>query len=348
MFVVKFAVAWRVLSVVSLMWLAACATQNGSARKEPAKQPPKAAATAPANPHPTPTRLSFDWGNELNAKVFAIREEFTFKGESETVSRLEAEFQLHAVRQDDRYTLSFSELSMKLDGRPIPDNAQPAMLGPLSGLVLNYDIAANGDFLGQHDLGKLQSFTERRFLERNELAAPENRLSQKDALAAMKTRSAPDVLQLEASRTWGALVGMWAGVTLTEGKPLASNASVTIPVVNLPLTVHSTFELVRQEVCESGDRKRACVRLRATSRPDATQLAEAQRKLKESTGGPVESLSLNGLKVEDRYEVLTDPQTLRPRSAEWVRGADVEGSEQDSGLLQSRQSTRTRMVFVYK
>jgi hypothetical protein len=344
MFAVRFAPVSRVLSVASLALLSACATQGEPTRKQPAQKP---ANTAP-NPHPTPTRLNFDWGNELNAKVFAIREEFSFKGETQSVSTLEAEFQLHAVRDGDRYTLTFSELSMKLDSRPIPDSSQPAMLGPITGMVLNYDIAANGDFLGQRDFGKLQSYTERGYLERNELQPPDQRLNPKEARDAAKTRSSREVLQLESSRTWGALVGMWAGVTLTEGKPLTSDASVTIPVVNLPLTVHSTFELVRQEACETGDRKRSCVRLRATSRPDATQLAEAQRKLKERAGGPVESLSMNSLKVEDRYEVLTDPNTLRPRTAEWVRGADIEGNDQDSGLLQSRQSTRTRMIFVYK
>jgi hypothetical protein len=74
----------------------------------------------------------------------------------------------------------------------------------------------------------------------------------------------------------------------------------------------------------------------------------AQRKLKESTGGAVESLSMNGLQVEDRYELLTDPETLRPRWAEWVRGADIGGGAQGSDLLQSRQAIRTRMIFVYK
>ncbi len=39
---------------------------------------------------------------------------------------------------------------------------------------------------------------------------------------------------------------------------------------------------------------------------------------------------------------------MRPRWAEWVRGADIEAADQGSELLQSRQSTRTRMIFVYK
>jgi hypothetical protein len=46
--------------------------------------------------------------------------------------------------------------------------------------------------------------------------------------------------------------------------------------------------------------------------------------------------------------VLTDPATLRPQWAEWVRGADIVGSEEGTGLLEVRQTARTRMVFVYK
>ena len=200
----------------------------------------------------------------------------------------------------------------------------------------------------QRDFERLQSFSERSYLEQSAKLPPEKRASRPEADAAMKSGSSREVLQLDASRTWGALVGMWAGVTMTEGKPLTTDSAVTIPVINAPLTVHSRFELVRREECASGERKRACVRLRATSRPDATQLAEAARRLKESRGGRAESLSASALQVEDRYELLTDAETLKPRWAEWVRGADIEGAEQGSDLLQSRQSTRTRMIFVYK
>jgi hypothetical protein len=354
-FALKFACGWRAASVVTLALLCACTTQR-EAPDSPDKKSSAAANGQPTGkgsqsqqsaPTPTPTLLSFDWGSELDADVFAIREEFTFRGDRETISRLEANFHLHAVRVGDRYSLSFSELTMKLDGRPIPESAQPAMMGPITGLVLNYDIAANGDFIGQHDFERLQAYAERSYTEQNEKLPPEKRPTPQEAEQAMKSGSSREVLQLEASRTWGALVGMWAGVTMTEGKPLASESSVTIPVVNVPLTVQSTFELVRREECATGQRRKDCVRLRATSRPNPEQLAVAQRKLRETLDGRVEPLSMNGLQVEDRYELLTDPQTLRPRWAEWVRGADIEGSEQGSGLLQSRHSTRMRMIFVY-
>jgi hypothetical protein len=352
----KFARGWRVASVVTLALLCACATQGGSGDKSGGGRPGdaangaaagKAAGAQQAAPNPTPTLLKFDWGNEVDADVFAIREEFTFKGDTERISRLEANFHLHAVRVGDRYSLSFSELAMKLDGRPIPVSAQPAMIGPITGLVLNYDIAANGDFIGQHDFERLQAYAERSYTEQNEKLPPEKRPTPEEARQAMKSGSSREVLQLEATRTWGALVGMWAGITMTEGKPLGSESSVIIPVVNVPLTVQSKFELVRREECATGERRKDCVRLRATSRPDPAQLAVAQRKLRESLNGRVEPLAMNGLQVEDRYELLTDPQTMRPRWAEWVRGADIEGAEQGSGLLDSRQSTRTRMIFVY-
>ena len=63
--------------------------------------------------------------------------------------------------------------------------------------------------------------------------------------------------------------------------------------------------------------------------------------------------------ISDRLEVIRETlQLLRARFRHvfftpgnhelWVRGADIEGSEQGTGLLESRQSTRTRMIFVYK
>ena len=340
MFAARFAHELRKASVLSLAFLAACAAHVES--------PDKARKAAAPAPKSTPTSLTFDWGQELDANVYATREEFSVTGDSERVSRLEARFHLHAAREGDRYRLTFTDLDMKLDDKPIPASAQPAMIGPITGLVLNYDIAANGDFLAQRDFAQLQSYAERSYMEQNDRLSPRERTPRQGAEQAMKSGSSREVLQLEAARTWGALVGLWAGVSMTEGKPVISNSAVTIPVINMPLTMHSTFELVRPEECTNGEHKRDCVRLRATSRPDGTQLAAARQKLRESSGNPVESLSMAGnLQVEDRYELLTDPQTLKPRWAEWVRGADIGGEQQDSDRLQTRQSIRTRMIFVY-
>jgi len=334
-------------SVLLLALLAGCATHSASNDRKPLDQAANVSGKKGAGA--APTLLTFNWPQELDADVVALREEFTVKGDSEHTSRLEARFHLHSVRDGDRYVLSFSNLEMKLDDAPVPDGAQPAMIGQITGLVPNYDIAANGDFIGQRDFQRLQSFAERSYIEQNDRLPPDQRPPPRDAEKAMKSGSSRDVLQLEAARTWGALVSMWAGVTMTEGKPLNNDATVTVPVINMPVTMHSTFELVRQEACSNGDRKRECVRLRATSRPDHDQLAAARQKLRESSGEPVEPLSITGnLQVEDRYELLTDPKTLKPRWAEWVRGADVGSEEQGSELLQSRQSTRTRMIFVYR
>lgn len=346
---VRFARGLRIACLATSALLGACATQSESPRGPDGRANEAAQSRGEPQKKPAaPTLLHFDWGNALDADVFAIREEFVFKGDSEHVSRLEAQFHLRAERKGDRYVLMFSQLQMKLDNRPVSANAEPAMLGPIAGLVLDYDVAANGDFLGLRNFERYQAFSERSYLEQNDRLPPNQRLTRQEAQKAMKASSARDTLQVAPARTWGALVGMWAGVTMTEGKPLMSDATVTIPIIQAPLTVHSRFELVRREECASGEREKNCVRLRATSRPDPTQLADASRKLKESRGGAAETLAANGMQVEDRYELLTEPGTLRPRWAEWVRGADIEGSEQGSSLLQSRQSTRTRMIFVYK
>lgn len=329
-----------------VLLLAAVLTGCAATGKAPPDKAPTAATKKTANA--TPTLLTFDWGQELDADVVALREEFTVKGDSERTSQLEARFHLHSARDGDHYVLTFSNLDMKLDEAPVPENAQPAMIGQITGLVPNYTIAANGDFIGQLDLPRLQSFAERSYLEQNGQLPLNERPPSRDVEKAMKSGSSREVLQLEPARTWGALVSMWAGVRMTEGKPLNSDATVTVPVINVPLTMHSTFELVRREACSEKDRKRDCVRLRATSRPDHDQLAAAREKLRQSTGGPVEPLSIVGnMQVEDRYELLTDPKTLKPRWAEWVRGADMGSEGQGSEQVQSRQQTRTRMTFIY-
>ncbi|MEJ1961202.1 MAG: hypothetical protein WDO56_06545 [Gammaproteobacteria bacterium] len=292
-----------------------------------------------------PIVLRFNWGAQLDADVVAIREELHMKRDSERVLKLEAHFHLHAIREGQRYVLTFSDLTMSFDGQPLTQEAQPAILGPLTGLVLNYDIAANGDFVGLRDLDRLQSFTEQTYLAQNAQLRRQDRPSQPELDLALKSRSAPEVMQLDASRTWGALAGMWAGLELTEGKPLVSESTVTVPVVNLPVIQRSRFELVRREACGPGERGRSCVRLRANSRPDAAQIAAALERLKQHSGDaePVAGSML----VEDRFELLTDPDTLKPRWAEWIRGADMSGLEDGKDRVQSRQSTKTTMTFDY-
>ena len=111
--VVRFARAMRVVCLATCALLSACATPGESTSRTQKN------STAPA-----PTLLHFDWGDELEADVFAIREEFTFKGDSEHVSRLEARFHLRAERRADRYLLMFSDLHMKLDCRAVTETGR--------------------------------------------------------------------------------------------------------------------------------------------------------------------------------------------------------------------------------
>jgi hypothetical protein len=289
--------------------------------------------------------LKFDWGTQLDVNVDALREEFVSGGDSERVAKLEARFHLRAVREGDRYVLTFSGLTMSLDGKPVPEGAQPGMLGPVTGLVISYDIASNGDFIGLRDLDRLQNFTEGSYLAQNERLRREERPSQRNSDKAMKSGSSPEVLQLDASRTWGALAGLWTGLRLTESKPIISESAVTVPVINSPLTIRTSFQMLGREECAKGERKRSCVRLQATSHPDAEQLAAALERLRKSTGD-AEPTS-GGLNLEDRYELLTDPETLKPRWAQWTRGVDVSGLEDGKSRVQGRQTTRTTMAFDY-
>ncbi len=95
-----------------------------------------------------------------------------------------------------KYLLVFSGLQMKLDGNPIPDNAEPSMLGPITGLVLSYEIALNGDFVGLLDLERLRSFSERSYMEQNDKLPAQKRLSRQEAQQAMQATSSREALQV--------------------------------------------------------------------------------------------------------------------------------------------------------
>ena len=333
----RFSGVWRQVLLAALVLLAPCAA-NAQSRDN--SNDIRLAASAPQS-----VALKFDWGAGLDANVVAVREQFATRGDSQRVAKLEARFHLHAAREGERYVLTFSDLTMSFDGQPVQEGALPGMLGPVTGLVLSYDIAANGDFIGLRDLKSLQNFTEQSYLAQNGRLRQEDRPSTRDSNRAMNAGSSPEVLQLEASRTWGALAGIWTGLKLTEGQPIVSDSAVTVPIINSPLTLRSTFQLVGREACAKGERKSSCVRLRATSHPDPAQLAAALERLQQRSGdaGPVSG----GLNIEERIELLTDPETLRPRRAEWTRGTDVSDVEEGRSRVQDRQSTRTTMTFDY-
>ncbi len=73
-------------------------------------RPPSRKEARAAAPAAAPTLLIFNWGRELDADVFASPRRVLLQGRFEKVSRLEAQFHLHAQRQGDRYVLVFSEL----------------------------------------------------------------------------------------------------------------------------------------------------------------------------------------------------------------------------------------------
>ena len=332
-YVVRFTCVSRRTSLAALAVLATCAAQAQSTQNI------RLAAA------PQTIDLKFDWGATLDANVVAVREEFQTRDGAERVSKLEASFHLHAVREGDRYALTFTDLTMSLDEQPVREAIQPGLLGPITGLVLSYDIAGNGDFIGLRDFDRLQSFAQRSYLSQNDRMRSEERPSQRESDQAMTSGGSREVLQLDASRTWGAVAGLWTGLKLTEGKPRLSDSAVMVPVINSPLTLHTTFEIVRREECAKGERRGACVRLRATSHPDPVQLAAALELLKQRTGdvGPTSG----AMNVEDRFELLTEPDTLKPRWVQWIRGADVSGYQDGANRVQGRQSTRTTMTFDY-
>jgi hypothetical protein len=307
-------------------------------------------AQTPAKPAAKPAppalvTLNFDWGDDTVANVIATREEIVEMGDSKRVSKLEARFRLHAVRDANGYAITFSDLSMTLDGRPIPATAQPENLGPVSGLVLSYDVDRAGTFFGLRDFEKLQRFTEQNYRAEVERMPPDRRPTPDVAQRVVATGTSREVLQVNAARTWGALVGMWVGIEVQEGDFLMADTPVTIPFLNAPVTLRTSASLVRREECSKADRAMSCVRLRASSTPDTEELAAAVDRLAKSAGAG--DLAAGSLEVQYEYEVLTEPGTLRPHHVEWAQVAGFSSTDDGKEKEEGRQSSKMTMTFDY-
>ena len=294
---------------------------------------------------PAPTTLKFDWGPKLEANVLAVREEVSEAGDAVRASKLEARYRMRAERTDRGYVVTFSDLQMMLDGKPVPASAEPERMAALGGLALDYDVAPNGDFVSLRNVTALQTYAERSFRAQNESLPANERPTPEQADKAMKAGASREVVELNGSRTWGALVGMWAGLPLQEGKPIQSQSPVNIPVVNVPVTLNTRTELVRRESCSSREEKLNCVRLRASSEIDPAQLAAAIERFNKTTGRA--TTDSGSMDVDYHYELVTDPTTLKPHHAEWSTGATVANREGGGEKVSSTQSSTVTMTFDY-
>ena len=304
------------------------------------------AATKPAASAQSPSIvLRFDWGAKLEANVVAVRDEIVENGDSKRASAFVARFKMHVARDDKAYAITFSDLTAAIDGRSIPANAQPEMMGPVSGLVPSYDVGLTGDFVGLRNFESLQRYTEQSYLSQVDNLPPRERPSGEVTQHALNTGTSREVLQLNASRTWSALVGMWAGQEMREGQSITSDSSVTIPVLNAPVTLRTTSTFVRREACSTSDRKLSCVRLRATSRPDATELSSAIERFAKSAGK--DGVASGEMDVQFQYDILTEPGTLRPHKAEWIQIARFSSTDDGIQREDGGQSSKMTMTFDY-
>ncbi len=106
-------VAWRVRTQGDHRRAAPRTSLTGAARAKTQKQAPAPAGNAP-------TLLTFNWGSELDADVFAIREEFCVQGRFRAgLAPRSAVPSARAARRAIVTRSMFSGLQMKLDDKPV-------------------------------------------------------------------------------------------------------------------------------------------------------------------------------------------------------------------------------------
>jgi len=287
-----------------------------------------AAGTAP---------LQFNWGDGLDARVSAMQSKTTAGQEA----RVEATYSLCATRTATGYEVSFADLAVTLGGQRAPDSEEVSVPLILAGLVPSYTITRDGKFGGLRDFEKLQSLVQEMYRQQFKGNANPERLE--SALAQATSR---EVLESYATQTWLALVGGWTGMSIEPGGTINGRSPPTkLPLLESPVTTAIEVTYPKREKCTSAAKSTGCAHLHSVSVPDAKELKAAISEAVAKQGGanPDEVFDIDR---RDEIEIVTEPATLRPHSAQWSQKLTVSGGTKGHEESQ-RQDSLTRMTFEY-
>ncbi|HEU0224625.1 MAG TPA: hypothetical protein VFR29_04265 [Steroidobacteraceae bacterium] len=259
----------------------------------------------------------------------------------ETGSR--SEFESSARRDGDDWVLSATARNaprVESTGTGAGTDDLQELLGRLSTALPDVVIGADGSFKSLRNLDRFRDSAGRELDRLLERSTPAGKPAP-DAQAVAAAKAAllnPDLLESNVSGQWNLEVGAWIGGEFDHGDWYEATFEEPLPGFSeKPLSMTWTFKIARWLPCDAGPEPR-CVEVLLHIRPDPEQIRQAiavfvGRMMPAADRQRVEQAMREvSYRLEWRYRLVTEPDTLRPWSFEerkYVYGASIENGKRE-------------------
>lgn len=254
-----------------------------------------------------------------------------------------SEFDTSARREGDDWLLSATVRgapSLESTGAAAGAEALQALLGGVATALPDVVIGADGSFKSLRNLDRFRDSVGRELDRLLARSTPAGKPAP-DAQAVAAAKAAvlnPDLLESTVSGQWNLEVGAWIGGEFDHGDWYEATFEEPLPGFSeKPLRMTWTFKIARWLPCDAGSEPH-CVEVLLRIRPDPEQIREAiavfvGRMMPAADRQRVEQAMREvSYRMEMRYRLVTEPDTLRPWSFEerkYIYGASLENGKRE-------------------
>jgi hypothetical protein len=289
--------------------------------------PVRAGAQQPDAP-PDTVRLRFAWPAGTIAAVETSRFRERIAERTDTLSG-GATYRMQVREHDDGLAIIYDSLSITAAPRLTGDFAAlQAAAEQLVGLVANYVVSRDGEFLRIQDVATIKARIDSLFAP---VFAGVDSTGQ--AHAVFQSMLSEQALQALAAQEWNALVGMWGGAELELEAVYGFEEEEPIPLLpGETVRMVSELAIVGRLPCTEDALTPDCVEIQLVSYPDEEAMKAVLRRFMQRVAGDTAAAAfvIEALEIENELMLITEPATLLPHHAviaKSVRGVGREGGE---------------------
>lgn len=315
-------------------------------RWETGDDPDPAAVKRIVDSHgPARARFRFDWKPHRSQRSTELHRAILSKGVLlESKGRVESETQVR--REGDDWVMSSRILEsprfevISAQEATLGTDALQAMISGIAPALPEMVVAADGSFKELRGLDRFREVLGRE-MDRALVQAqpPDAPAPDPQVLAAARASVLnPELLTANLTGQWNLAVAAWIDGELSHGDWYETAFEEPVPGLSeRPVKMTWTFKVARWLPCKDGGEP-ACAELLLRIRPDDAQIQEA---LADFVGRllPVadrarrdQALREASFRMDLRYRLVTEPDTLRPRSLEerkYIYGASIENGRRE-------------------
>ncbi len=271
--------------------------------------------------------LTFNWPPDIAADVSFRQRRYRSQNDLTNAKTVTGRYRLAATQEGNTFLIRQNDLDVAVDYDQ--DHALTGYHLALQVLMMRIEnasppfrVTADGRYAGLVDFPTYRSDAVKAVTSTFAQFEREN-LAEAEAVADYFYSA--DLMSRTVAERWQRDVGVWCGMTLTPGEPVAAEYDHVFPEFgNLTVPMTATYTLLDHTPCIGAGAADACVRLSFRSQPTSTESREAaivalNRSLTADSG----QSHLVAFDVTHTADFVVDPHTMLPYRVEIGREIDA-------------------------